>query len=216
MDLYRVDLAAVVNKYIGETEKNLHRVLSRAEALDVVLLLDEGDALLGSRTEVQSANDRYANLETNYLLQRLETYQGIVVVTTNLGEQHRPGLPAADGRGGAVLPAAAPRSAGAILRPPPAARSRGRAGVRSSGRRRCALTGGQIRNAALHATLLALDDGGGAGDDRAPGGGGAQRVPQGRAPPTRWRATASATAAKASRRSSPRSARADGGCDGRP
>ncbi|MCP4288529.1 MAG: AAA family ATPase, partial [Gammaproteobacteria bacterium] len=86
MDLYRVDLAAVINKYIGETEKNLHRVLSRAEELDVILLLDEGDALLGKRTEVKSANDRYANLETNYLLQRLENYQGIVVVTTNAGE----------------------------------------------------------------------------------------------------------------------------------
>jgi SpoVK/Ycf46/Vps4 family AAA+-type ATPase len=86
MDLYRVDLAAVVNKYIGETEKNLHRVLSTAEDLDVVLLLDEGDALLGSRTEVRTANDRYANLETNYLLQRLESYQGIVLITTNAAE----------------------------------------------------------------------------------------------------------------------------------
>src|SRR5262249_22672904 len=86
MDLYRVDLAAVVNKYIGETEKNLHQVLSRAEALDVMLLLDEGDALLGARTDVKSANDRYANLETNFLLQRLENYQGIVIITTNLSE----------------------------------------------------------------------------------------------------------------------------------
>ncbi|MEM7011203.1 MAG: ATP-binding protein [Verrucomicrobiota bacterium] len=85
-DIYRVDLASIVNKYIGETEKNLHRVLSRAEELDVVLLLDEGDALLGNRTEVKSANDRYANLETNYLLQRLENYQGIVVITTNVGD----------------------------------------------------------------------------------------------------------------------------------
>ncbi|MCB0231655.1 MAG: ATP-binding protein, partial [Anaerolineae bacterium] len=76
----------VVNKYIGETEKNLHRVLSTAEDLDVVLLLDEGDALLGTRTEVRSSNDRYANLETNYLLQRLENYQGIVLITTNAGE----------------------------------------------------------------------------------------------------------------------------------
>ena len=86
MDLYRVDLASVINKYIGETEKNLHRVLSRAEELDVILLLDEGDALLGSRTDVKSSNDRYANLETNYLLQRLESYQGIVLVTTNAGQ----------------------------------------------------------------------------------------------------------------------------------
>jgi SpoVK/Ycf46/Vps4 family AAA+-type ATPase len=86
LDLYRVDLAAVVNKYIGETEKNLSRVLSRAEDLNVVLLLDEGDALMTRRTDVKSANDRYANLETNYLLQRLENYTGIVVVTTNASQ----------------------------------------------------------------------------------------------------------------------------------
>ena len=86
LDLYRVDLAAVVNKYIGETEKNLSRVLGRAEDLNVVLLLDEGDSLMTRRTEVKSANDRFANLETNYLLQRLEHYTGIVVVTTNAGQ----------------------------------------------------------------------------------------------------------------------------------
>jgi ATPase family associated with various cellular activities (AAA) len=86
LDLYRVDLAAVVNKYIGETEKNLSRVLSRAEDLNVVLLLDEGDALMTQRTDVKTANDRYANLETNYLLQRLEHYTGIVVVTTNASQ----------------------------------------------------------------------------------------------------------------------------------
>src|SRR5205823_345821 len=87
MDLYRVDLAAVVNKYIGETEKNLERVFALAEELDVILLLDEGDALLTQRTGVQSANDRYANLETNYLLQRLEAFEGIIIVTTNAGER---------------------------------------------------------------------------------------------------------------------------------
>jgi AAA+ superfamily predicted ATPase len=85
LDLYRVDLAAVVNKYIGETEKNLSRVLTRAEDLNVILLLDEGDSLMTRRTDVKSANDRYANLETNYLLQRLEHYTGIVIVTTNAG-----------------------------------------------------------------------------------------------------------------------------------
>jgi hypothetical protein len=86
LDLYRVDLAAVVNKYIGETEKNLSRVLNRAEDLNVILLLDEGDSLMSRRTDVKSANDRYANLETNYLLQRLEHYTGIVIVTTNAGQ----------------------------------------------------------------------------------------------------------------------------------
>ena len=65
-DLYRLDLSAVVNKYIGETEKNLNRVFEAAEELDVILLLDEGDALLGQRTDVQNANDRYANLETTF------------------------------------------------------------------------------------------------------------------------------------------------------
>jgi hypothetical protein len=84
-DLYRVDLAAVVNKYIGETEKNLSRILSRAEELDVVLLLDEGDALLSQRTDVKSSTDRYANLETNYLLTRMDSYLGILIVTTNSG-----------------------------------------------------------------------------------------------------------------------------------
>ena len=86
LDLYRVDLAAVVNKYVGETEKNLSRVLSRAEDLNVILLLDEGDSLMTRRTDVKSANDRYANLETNYLLQRLEHYTGIVLVTKNAGK----------------------------------------------------------------------------------------------------------------------------------
>jgi hypothetical protein len=71
MDLYRLDLASVVNKYIGETEKSLNQLFSRAEELDVILLIDEGDALLTNRTAVQSSNDRYANLETNFLLQRL-------------------------------------------------------------------------------------------------------------------------------------------------
>ncbi len=160
LDVYRVDLAAVINKYIGETEKNLHRVLSRAEALDVVLLLDEGDALLSNRTEVRSANDRYANLETNYLLQRLETYQGIVVVTTNLGENIDAGF---QRRMDVVVPFCPPQpeERWRILElhlPPDHA-------VRPDVLERlavaCALTGGQLRNAALHATLRALEDGGG-------------------------------------------------------
>ncbi|HSF30696.1 MAG TPA: ATP-binding protein, partial [Candidatus Tectomicrobia bacterium] len=87
MDLYRVDLSTVVNKYIGETEKNLNQIFARAEELGIILLLDEGDALLTQRTGVQTSNDRYANLETNYLLQRLETYEGIIIVTTNAGER---------------------------------------------------------------------------------------------------------------------------------
>ncbi|HWW75842.1 MAG TPA: ATP-binding protein, partial [Pyrinomonadaceae bacterium] len=87
MDLYRLDLSSVVNKYIGETEKSLNQIFARAEELDVILLLDEGDALLTQRTNVNSSNDRYANLETNFLLQRLETFEGIIVVTTNASER---------------------------------------------------------------------------------------------------------------------------------
>ncbi len=81
--LVRVDLAAVVSKYIGETEKNLAHLLSRAEHLDAVLLFDEADSLFGARTDVKQANDRYANMQTNYLLQRLETFHGVAVLTSN-------------------------------------------------------------------------------------------------------------------------------------
>jgi SpoVK/Ycf46/Vps4 family AAA+-type ATPase len=157
LDLYRVDLAAVVNKYIGETEKNLHQVLSRAEALDVMLLLDEGDALLGARTDVKSANDRYANLETNFLLQRLENYQGIVIITTNLSEnidqafQRRmdvvvPFFPPQPEERLQILDLHLPRDHQVTH------------SLRERVALRCNLTGSQIRNAALHATLLALED----------------------------------------------------------
>ncbi len=83
LPLYRVDLAAVSSKYIGETEKNLARLLARAETSEAILLFDEADALFGKRTDVRDANDRFANAQTNYLLQRLETFDGIVVLTTN-------------------------------------------------------------------------------------------------------------------------------------
>lgn len=157
MDLYRVDLAAIINKYIGETEKNLHKVLSRAEALDVMLLLDEGDALLGQRTDVKSANDRYANLETNYLLQRLESYQGIVLITTNLVENIDRAF---QRRMDVVVPFFAPQAIERLhileLHLPEDARV-DHAYLELIAQR-CALTGGQIRGAALHAALLALDE----------------------------------------------------------
>lgn len=159
MDLYRVDLAAVVNKYIGETERNLNQVLSRAEELDVMLLLDEGDALMTNRTEVRNANDRYANLETNYLLQRLENYEGIVFITTNAGNR---------------IDTAFTRRLDVIIDfAPPDAPERWLIWQSHLPREdsvsqdylqevasRCSMTGGQIRNAALHATLLALGEGG--------------------------------------------------------
>jgi hypothetical protein len=84
VDLYKVDLANLVSKYIGETEKNLSRVFDAAEASRVVLFFDEADALLGRRSAVSDAHDRYANIEVAYLLQRLERYDGVAVLATNL------------------------------------------------------------------------------------------------------------------------------------
>jgi SpoVK/Ycf46/Vps4 family AAA+-type ATPase len=83
LDLYRIDLSSVVSKYIGETEKNLGRIFDEAGKGDAVLLFDEADALFGKRSEVKDAHDRYANVEVNYLLQRVETYDGVVILTTN-------------------------------------------------------------------------------------------------------------------------------------
>ena len=84
LELYRIDMAAVVSKYIGETEKNLERIFQSAEQGDAVLLFDEADALFGKRSEVRDAHDRYANVEIAYLLQRLESYDGPAILTTNL------------------------------------------------------------------------------------------------------------------------------------
>jgi hypothetical protein len=84
LDLYRIDLSRVVSKYIGETEKNLAAVFDAAERSNAVLFCDEADALFGKRTKVSDSHDRYANIETSYLLQRMEEYQGIVVLATNL------------------------------------------------------------------------------------------------------------------------------------
>ncbi len=84
LDLYRVDLARIVSKWIGETEKNLSEVFDAAEDGQVVILFDEADSLFAKRTEVKSSVDRYANLEVNYLLQRLDTFEGVAVLTTNL------------------------------------------------------------------------------------------------------------------------------------
>ena len=161
MDLYRVDLSAVVNKYIGETEKTLNLVLSRAEELDVILLLDEGDSLLTQRTGVQSSNDRYANLETNFLLQRLEgeSFDGILLVTTNAAER----IDSAFQRRMDVVinfspPASPERWAIWQLHLPPTHIVD--INLLEEAAARCAMTGGQIKNAALHASLLALEDGG--------------------------------------------------------
>ena len=157
IDLYRIDLSLVVNKYIGETEKNLATIFARAEEADIALLLDEGDALLTQRTSVQSSNDRWANLETNYLLQRLESFEGILLVTTNAGDR---------------IDTAFKRRMDVVVEfraPDPAERwqiwqlhlpsDHAVAGpLLNDVCVRCALTGGQIRNAVLHASLLSLEE----------------------------------------------------------
>ncbi len=84
LDLYRIDLSAVVSKYIGESEKNLRRVFDAAEEGGAILLFDEADALFGKRSETKDSHDRYANIEVSYLLQRMEAYRGLAVLTTNL------------------------------------------------------------------------------------------------------------------------------------
>ena len=85
LEMYRIDLSAVVSKYIGETEKNLSRIFDEAKASNAILFFDEADALFGKRSEVRDAHDRYANIETAYLLQRVESYEGCVILATNLG-----------------------------------------------------------------------------------------------------------------------------------
>jgi len=159
LELYQVDVSKVVSKYIGETEKNLAALFDAAEAGHAVLLFDEADALFGKRTDVKSSNDRYANLETNYLLQRLESFTGICLLTSN-HESHidiafqrrlslhlRFELPDAEQRAElwrAMLPDAAPVERTLDL---------------EALGRRYAMSGGYIRNAALRAAFLAANDG---------------------------------------------------------
>ncbi|MBU5435500.1 ATP-binding protein [Pseudoflavonifractor sp. MSJ-37] len=83
LELYKVDLSQIVDKYIGETEKRLRQVFDQAEKSGLILFFDEADALLGKRSEVKDAKDKYANTEVAYLLQRMEEYQGIVLMATN-------------------------------------------------------------------------------------------------------------------------------------
>jgi SpoVK/Ycf46/Vps4 family AAA+-type ATPase len=84
LDLYTVNLATVVDKYVGETEKNLERIFAEAGGVNAVLFFDEADAIFGKRTDVRDSHDRYANIESAYLLQRLETFDGLAVLATNL------------------------------------------------------------------------------------------------------------------------------------
>jgi hypothetical protein len=161
-DLFRIDLAASVSKYIGETEKNLDRAFAAAEELDCILLLDEGDALMTRRTDVGSANDRYANLETNFLLQRIESYEGILLVTSNAPDRIDEAFAR---RMDVVVQFRLPDDA---LRYEILDRHLGRHSASDMLIQeiacRCALSGGQLRNLALHARLLALDSGEPLGD----------------------------------------------------
>ena len=84
LNLYRIDLSAVVSKYIGETEKNLRRLFDAAEDGGTILFFDEADAIFGKRSEVKDSHDRYANIEINYLLQRMEAYRGLAILATNM------------------------------------------------------------------------------------------------------------------------------------
>ncbi|WND82967.1 AAA family ATPase [Lysobacter capsici] len=157
-DVYRIDLASAVNKYLGETEKNLDRALSAAEELDVVLLLDEGDALMANRTDVGSSHDRYANLETNFLLQRIESFEGILVVTSNAADRIDRAFAR---RMDVVINFRAPDAwrRYEIVRLHLGDSDCDEAWLQDAASR-CALSGGQWRNVVVHARLLALRSGG--------------------------------------------------------
>jgi hypothetical protein len=159
LELYQVDLAKVVSKWIGETEKSLAALFDAAEVVPAMLLFDEADALFGKRTEVRSSNDRYANLETNYLLQRLETFTGVCVLTSNheslidpafqrrLSVHVRFEVPDEAQRTElwrAVLPSDAPVACDVDF---------------GSLARRYEMSGGYVRNAAVRAAFLAAEHG---------------------------------------------------------
>jgi hypothetical protein len=157
LDLYRIDLSQVVSKYIGETEKNLRRIFDAAEEGGAILLFDEADALFGKRSEVRDSHDRYANIEVSYLLQRMEAYRGLAILTTNMKNSLDPAFlrrirfilqfpfPDASQRAGIwkrIFPASTPTE---------------RLDVNKLARLNVA--GGNIRNIALNAAFMAADEG---------------------------------------------------------
>ena len=157
LDLYRIDLSQVVSKYIGETEKNLRRVFDAAEEGGAILLFDEADALFGKRSEVKDSHDRYANIEIGYLLQRMEEYRGLAILTTNMKES----LDAAFMRRiRFIVPFSFPDvgQRELIWRRifPPATPI---VGLDFEKLARLNMTGGSIRNTALNAAFLAADAG---------------------------------------------------------
>jgi SpoVK/Ycf46/Vps4 family AAA+-type ATPase len=160
MRMFRIDLAGVVSKYIGETEKNLRTIFDEADRMDSVLFFDEADALFGKRSEVKDAHDRYANIEINYLLQRVENFSGIAILATNKRDH--------------IDEAFLRRIHISLEFPMPLMPERLRLWKRSFPRnaplaadidweylaRRFEFAGGTIRNAALSAAYLAADAGG--------------------------------------------------------
>jgi hypothetical protein len=156
LDMFKLDLSAVVSKYIGETEKNLDQVFDAAGIGNVVLFFDEADALFGKRSEVKDARDRYANIEVSYLLQRIERFDGVVVLATNFEKSiDEAFLRRIHTRIDFVLPAADERLAIWRRHLPPAAPVEGLDLDWLS--QHFELTGGQIRNASVHAAFLAAD-----------------------------------------------------------
>ena len=158
MELFRVDLSRITSKWIGETEKNLARIFDEAQRSNAIILFDEADSLFAKRTEVKSSVDRYANMEVNFLLQRLETFSGVVILTSNMDEGIDPAFkrrlnfrlrfekPDADGRArlwAKVFPSECRLGAGFDPRALAEAYE---------------MSGGNIRNAAVRAAFLAAED----------------------------------------------------------
>jgi ATPase family associated with various cellular activities (AAA) len=158
LELFKLDLSSVVSKYIGETEKNLEQVFEAANAGNVVLFFDEADALFGKRSEVKDARDRYANIEVSYLLQRLEAYDGMVVLATNLEKNIDDAfLRRIQCRVEFTLPRPTERRAIWERNIPSTAPVLGDLDLGELAQR-FELSGGSIRNAAVHAAFLAADD----------------------------------------------------------
>ena len=160
LDLYKIDLAGVVSKYIGETEKNLDRIFTAAESANAILFFDEADALFGKRSEVRDSHDRYANIEISYLLQKMEEYEGVAILATNL----RQNLDEAFMRRLAftvhfpfpdeAIDDASGQASGRPRRRWPTI------WISTFWRRQFKLSGGNIKNVALAASFLAAEDGG--------------------------------------------------------
>jgi AAA+ superfamily predicted ATPase len=159
LDLYRIDLSMVASKYIGETEKNLRQIFDAAETKECILFFDEADSLFGKRSEVRDSHDRYANIQVGYLLQRIESYDGIVILATNLKKNLDPAFmrrlrfiidfPFPDEKSREeiwrrIFPQTAPLASSLDFK----------------FLSRLSITGGSIRNIALNAAFLAAEEGG--------------------------------------------------------